>query len=156
MSATIPLVDLKAQYAAIGPAVDQAIQQVLDIHQLHHGSRSQGLRAAFAAYCGANHCVGVASGTAALELVLRALGMGPGDEVITVAHTFIATAEAISAVGALPVFVDIDPTTYNMAPDALAAALDFRHPCHHPCSYLWPAGRHGRDPRTGGAPPDSR
>ena len=123
MSATIPLVDLKAQYAAIRPAVDQAIQQVLDSTNFIMGPEVKAFEAAFAAYCGTNHCVGVASGTAALELVLRALGVGPGDEVITVAHTFIATAEAISAVGAHPVFVDIDPISYNMAPSALAAAL---------------------------------
>ena len=123
MSSSIPLVDLKAQYAAIRPAVDQAIQHVLDSTNFIMGPEVKAFEAAFAAYCGATFCIGVASGTAALELVLRALGVGPGDEVITVAHTFIATAEAISAVGARPVFVDIDPITYNMAPSALAAAL---------------------------------
>ena len=123
MSSTIPLVDLKAQYAAIGPAVDLAIQQVLTSTNFIMGPEVKAFERAFAAYCGASDCVGVASGTAALELVLRALGIGPGDEVITVAHTFIATAEAISAAGALPVFVDIDPNTYNMAPAAAAAAL---------------------------------
>ena len=78
---------------------------------------------AFAGFCGVTHCVGVASGTAALELALRAYGIGQDDEVITVAHTFIATAEAISAVGARPVFVDIDPKTYNLDPRALSPAI---------------------------------
>jgi dTDP-4-amino-4,6-dideoxygalactose transaminase len=119
----IPLVDLKAQYAAIRSQVDAAMQQVLESTQFIMGPQVAAFEEAFAAYCGVAHCVGVGSGTAALELVLRALEVGPGDEVITVAHTFIATAEAISAVGATPVFVDIDPQTYTLDPDALAAAV---------------------------------
>lgn len=123
MTDSIPLVDLKAQYAAIAAQVDAAIQQVLDTTQFIMGPQVAAFEEAFAAYCGVDYCVGVGSGTAALELALRALDVGPGDEVITVAHTFIATAEAISAVGATPVFVDIDPATYTMDPDALAAAI---------------------------------
>jgi dTDP-4-amino-4,6-dideoxygalactose transaminase len=119
----IPLVDLKAQYAAIRVAVDGAIQSVLDSTNFIMGPEVRAFEQAFAAWCGVAQCAGVASGTAALDLVLRSLGVGPGDEVITVAHTFIATAEAISAVGARPVFVDIDPLTYTMHPDALAAAI---------------------------------
>ncbi len=80
---------------------------------------------AFAAYCGAEHCAGGSSGiTAALELALRAMGVGIKEEVITVAHTFIATAEAISAVGATPVFVDVDLHSYNLAPEAFAEAIN--------------------------------
>lgn len=123
MSEPIPLVDLKAQYAAIRAEIDAAIQQVLDSTGFIMGPQVGAFEAAFAAYCGTAHCVGVSSGTAALELVLRALNVGPGDEVITVAHTFIATAEAISAVGATPVFVDIDPLSYTLSPDALEAAI---------------------------------
>ncbi|HXF63306.1 MAG TPA: DegT/DnrJ/EryC1/StrS family aminotransferase, partial [Caldilineaceae bacterium] len=119
----IPLVDLKAQYAAIRPQVDAAIQRVLDSTNFIMGPEVKAFEEAFAAFCGAAHCVGVGSGTAALELVLRALDIGPGDEVITVAHTFIATAEAISMVGATPVFVDIDPLTYTLDPAALEAAI---------------------------------
>lgn len=119
----VPLVDLAAQYAAIRPEVDQAIQSVLDATDFIMGAAIKQFEADFAAFCGATHCVGVASGTAALELVLRAAGVGPGDEVITAAHTFIATAEAISAVGAKPVFVDVDPATYNMDPAGLPAAI---------------------------------
>ncbi len=120
---SIPLVDLKAQYAAIRPAVDRAVQSVLDSTNFIMGPEVKAFEQAFAAYCGIEQCVGVASGTAALELVLRALDVGRGSEVVTVAHTFIATAEAISAVGARPVFVDIDPRTYTMDPQALAAAV---------------------------------
>ncbi len=120
---SVPLVDLKAQYAAIRPAVDQAVQSVLNSTNFIMGPDVAAFEDAFAAFCGAAHCAGVASGTAALELALCALHVGPGDEVITVAHTFIATAEAISAVGAHPVFVDIDPLTYTMDPAALAAAI---------------------------------
>jgi dTDP-4-amino-4,6-dideoxygalactose transaminase len=123
VSAKVPLVDLAAQYAAIRPEIDQAIQAVLDATDFIMGPAVKRFEAAFATYCGAAHCVGVASGTAALELVLRAVGVGPGDEVITVAHTFIATAEAITAVGARPVFVDIDPCTCNMDPARVAAAI---------------------------------
>lgn len=123
MSQQIPLVDLKAQYRAIQPAVDQAIQHVLDNTSFILGAEVDAFERAFAELCGVRHCVGVGSGTAALELTLRALGVGPGDEVITVAHTFIATAEAISAVGAVPVFVDVDPHTYNLDPNQLERAI---------------------------------
>lgn len=120
---SIPLVDLKAQYAAIRPAIDSALQSVLDSTNFIMGPEVKAFERAFAGFCGTSYCVGVASGTAALDLTLRSLGIGPHDEVITVAHTFIATAEAITATGARPVFVDIDPQTYCMDPAALAAAI---------------------------------
>ena len=126
MAHSIPLVDLQAQYHSIQPEIDAAMRRVVESAQFIMGPDVAAFEAQFAAWCGAAHCVGVGSGTAALELVLRALGIGPGDEVITVAHTFIATAEAISAVGATPVFVDIDPLTYNLDPDAFAVAITAR------------------------------
>ncbi len=119
----IPLVDLKAQYRAIQPAIDAAIADVVQNTSFIMGPPVRDFEAAWAAFCGATHAVGISSGTAALELTLRALDIGPGDEVITVAHTFIATAEAISAVGATPVLVDIDPCTYTMEPAQTAAAI---------------------------------
>jgi len=119
----IPLVDLKAQYATLREPMAQAMQRVLDSTAFILGPDVAAFESAFAHYCGAAQCVGLSSGTAALELSLRALGVGPGDEVITVAHTFIATAEAISAVGATPVFVDIDPNRATMDPGALEAAV---------------------------------
>ena len=123
MNQPIPLVDLKAQYAAIRPEIDAAIQQVIDTTSFIMGPAVRAFEDAFALYCGVTHCVGVSSGTAALELALRAFDVGAGHEAITVAHTFIATAEAISAVGAKPVFVDIDPATYTLDPNCLAAAI---------------------------------
>lgn len=120
---TVPLVDLKAQYAAIKGDIDSAMQQVVDAASFIMGPDVRRFEGAFAEYCDSTHCVGVSSGTAALILVLHALGIRPGDEVITSAHTFIATAEAISAVGAKPVFVEIDPHTYNIDPDAVSAAV---------------------------------
>lgn len=123
MTTHIPLVDLRAQYQSIRGDIDAAIQGVIDRASFIMGPDVRTFEAAFAASCGVASCVGVSSGTAALTLALRVLGVGPGDEVITVAHTFIATAEAICAVGARPVFVDIDPDTYTMDPDQLAAAI---------------------------------
>ncbi len=123
MNQAIPLVDLKAQYATIRAEIDAAIQRVIDTTTFIMGPDVRTFESAFANYCGVDQCIGVSSGTAALELALRAFGVGAGHEVITVAHTFIATAEAISAVGATPVFVDIDPATYTLDPANLAAAI---------------------------------
>ena len=123
MAQSIPLVDLQAQYQSIQRDVDAAMRRVVEGAQFIMGPDVAQFEDEFAAWCGLPHCVGLGSGTAALELTLRALGIGQGDEVITVAHTFIATAEAISAVGAKPVFVDVDPLTYNLDPDAFAAAI---------------------------------
>jgi dTDP-4-amino-4,6-dideoxygalactose transaminase len=119
----IPLVDLKAQYAAIRTDVDAAIQRVLDSAGFILGAEVRQFEEQYAAYVQASDAVGVASGTAALEMALRACGVGAGDEVITTAHTFIATAEAISHVGAVPVFADIDPATYNLDPEAVEARI---------------------------------
>lgn len=119
----IPLVDLKAQYRSIQTELDAAMQAVLDRTAFIGGEDLRQFEAEFAAYCGSKACVGVGNGTDALYLALRALGIGSGDEVITVAHTFIATAEAISQTGARPVFVDIREDTMLIDPDAVEAAI---------------------------------
>jgi dTDP-4-amino-4,6-dideoxygalactose transaminase len=119
----IPLVDLKAQYQSIRPHVDAAIQRVIERSTFILGPEAAQFEQAFAQYVGAKRAVGVASGTAALQLALLACGIGQGDEVITTAFTFVATAETISHTGAKPVFVDIDPRTYNLEPNRVEAAL---------------------------------
>jgi dTDP-4-amino-4,6-dideoxygalactose transaminase len=110
----IPLVDLKIQYAPLKEEILSGISKVFDGMQLFLGENVQALEKEFTVYCGAQHGIGVSDGTQALHIILRAMGIGAGDEVITVSHTFIATVEAILLVGAKPVFVDIDPATYLM------------------------------------------
>jgi dTDP-4-amino-4,6-dideoxygalactose transaminase len=108
----IPFVDLKAQYDSIRGEIDAAIASVINQTAFVGGTFVQQFEQEFAGYCGVKHCVAVANGTDALFIALKALGVGPGDEVITVANTFIATSEAIKMAGAQVVFVDIDPKTY--------------------------------------------
>jgi dTDP-4-amino-4,6-dideoxygalactose transaminase len=119
----VPFVDLKAQYANIGDEIRAALDASLNSMELLLGPNVRAFEVEWADYCGASHAVGVANGTDALELALAACGVGPGDEVITVSHSFIATIEAIVARGATPVFVDVDPATYTLDPRHLADAL---------------------------------
>ncbi|MFO7984034.1 MAG: DegT/DnrJ/EryC1/StrS family aminotransferase [Desulfuromonadales bacterium] len=122
----IPMVDLKGQYRALKEEIDRTLVEVLESSQFILGHNVRALEEEIAAYCGVRHAVGVASGTDALHLALRAAGIGEGDEVITSPFTFIATAEAISYVGAVPVFVDIDPRTFNIDPALIEAAVTER------------------------------
>jgi dTDP-4-amino-4,6-dideoxygalactose transaminase len=110
----VPLVDLATQFQSIRTEVMQAIEEVLASAQLFLGPNTRAFEDEFAEYCGASFAIGVGNGTDALHLALRAVGIGPGDEVITVAHTFIATVEAIHMVGAQPILVDVDPRTYTI------------------------------------------
>jgi dTDP-4-amino-4,6-dideoxygalactose transaminase len=149
----VPMVDLKAQYGRIRPEVDAAMARVLESTAFIKGEDCGRFEREFAAWCGAAEACGVANGTDALILALRAYGVGPGDEVVTVANTFIATGEAILLNGARPVFVDVDPLTFTMDPDRLEAAITPRTkviiPVHlygHPADMgpiLEIAGRHG-------------
>jgi UDP-2-acetamido-2-deoxy-ribo-hexuluronate aminotransferase len=116
-------IDLKAQYARYKDAIDCRIQRVLDHGRFVLGPEIPELEAALAARAGAAHVVTVSSGTASLEIALRALGIGAGDEVITVPFTFISSAEAIALVGARPVFVDIEPATFNIDVGQVEAAV---------------------------------
>jgi dTDP-4-amino-4,6-dideoxygalactose transaminase len=115
----VPFLDLKAQYEAIKPEIDQALRAVIDKTAFAGGPFVAEFEQAFAPFCGCTECVGVGSGTEALWMALLALGVGPGDEVITVPNTFIATAEAISFCGATPVFVDVDERTCTLDPNKL-------------------------------------
>jgi dTDP-4-amino-4,6-dideoxygalactose transaminase len=122
----IPFLDLGAAYREIKPEIDTAIQRVLDSGWYILGPEVEAFEAEWAEYCGAGHAVGLANGLDALILALRALDVGPGDEVIVPSHTFIATWLAVSAVGARPVPVEPDPATHNIDPARIAAALSDR------------------------------
>ena len=119
----IPLVDLKAQYLTIKEEMDAAVHRIMDTTSFIMGSEVTQFEEAFAEFCGTKYAIGVASGTAALHMSLAALDIGPGDEVVTVSHTFIATAEPIAVMGARPVFVDVDPIYFTMDPEKLEAAI---------------------------------
>jgi dTDP-4-amino-4,6-dideoxygalactose transaminase len=122
----VPFLDLRLQHEGLRSEIDERIGRVLDSGQFILGESLADFEAAFARYCGCEHAVGVSSGTAALHLLLVAHGVGPGDEVVTVANSFVATAEAIRYTGARPVLVDVDPGTYCMDPAALERAVSPR------------------------------
>lgn len=119
----IPFLDLSAQYRAIGPDLEAAVLATLRSGNYVLGEPVERFEARFAAYCGTDHAVALNSGTSALHLALLAAGVGPGDEVITVPATFVATVAAIVYTGATPVLVDINPVTWTMDPAGLAAAV---------------------------------
>src|SRR5512137_207296 len=119
----VPFLDLKAQYATIKDEIHTAIGEVMQNTAFAGGPFVAKFEQAFAQFSGTKHAIGVGNGTDALWLSLLAIGIGPGDEVITVPDTFIATAEAISYCGAKPVFVDVDEKTYNMNPALLEKAI---------------------------------
>lgn len=116
-------VDLKSQYRRLKTEIDAGIQRVLDHGQYILGPEVAELEEKLAAFTGAKHCITVANGTDALQIAQMALGIGPGDEVITPGFTYIATAETVALLGAKPVYVDIDPRTYNLDPALLEAAI---------------------------------
>lgn len=122
----VPFVDLRAQYESIKPEIDAAIADVLNKTAFVGGPFVKQFEEAFARYCGVTQCVGVANGTDALFIALRALGIGPGDEVITVANSFVATSEAIKMAGAQVVFVDCNPKTYNIDVTQIEAKVTAR------------------------------
>jgi dTDP-4-amino-4,6-dideoxygalactose transaminase len=123
---TVQFVDLKAQYETIKQEIDAAIAEVLSETAIIGGRHVAAFEESFARFCGARHCIGVANGTDALFVALKTLGIGPGDEVITAANSFIATSEAITLSGARPVFVDIDPATYNIDTNRIGERITSR------------------------------
>jgi dTDP-4-amino-4,6-dideoxygalactose transaminase len=122
----IPFLDLRAQYATMADEIDAAMRGVVQRADFILGEDVAAFESEFAEYLGVKHVVSVASGLAALEMALRAYDIGPGDEVITAANTFIATVLSIVAVGAKPVLVDMDPRTHNIDPAAIEAAITSR------------------------------
>ncbi len=123
MPPRIPLVDVKAQYAPLIPQIKEAFADVLESGRFVLGPNVHAFEEEAAAYLGVPHAVGVANGTDAIVLVLEAMGIGDGDEVICPAFTFYATAEAIARTGATPVFADVDPTTLNLDPEDVAERI---------------------------------
>jgi len=121
---SIPFIDLAAQRRRLGAAIDTAVARVLGHGQFILGPEVRAFEAELAEFCGARHAVTCASGTDALVLALRALGIGPGDAVICPSFTFCATAEVAVLVGATPVFVDVDPVTFNIDVNGIAGAID--------------------------------
>ena len=124
----IPLLDLKAQYQTIKKEIDEVVSDVINSQYFILSKEVASLESEVAEFTGVSHAAGVASGTDAIILALRGLGVGDGDLVITTPFTFFATAESISIVGAKPVFVDIDPETYNIDPDKIEECLDQADP----------------------------
>ena len=132
----VPPLDLTQQYATIENAVSQSVLKVLASGQYINGPVVQSFTEQFAQYVGSDECVVCNSGTDALYLALRALNIGSGDEVITSPFTFIATAEAISAVGAKPVFIDIERATLNLDPAKIEAAITERTKASYASTYF--------------------
>lgn len=119
----VPFVDLHAQYLSIQQEIDGAIARAIRDTDFIGGSTVSAFEKEFAAFVGVKHCIACGNGTDSLEMILQALGIGPGDEVIVPAHSWISTSEAVSFIGARPVFVDTHPAFYTMLPDKLEAAL---------------------------------
>ncbi|MEA2975596.1 MAG: hypothetical protein QOF19_1116 [Alphaproteobacteria bacterium] len=134
----VPFLDLKAQFSQIREPVTSAVLDVLHSSNFVLGEHVEEFERRFAAYCGVEHAVAVNSGTSALHLALLAAGVGPGDEVITVSMTFVATAAAVLYAGAKPVFVDVDPNTWTLDPTAIERAITSR------TKAILPVHLHGR------------
>src|SRR4051794_32126992 len=115
----VPLLDLSQQYAELAAPIRSVIDEVLASQSFILGPKVEEFEAALARYCGSSHAIGVSSGTDALLAVFMAMGLGPGDALLTSDYSFFATGGCVARVGATPVFIDIDPVTYNISTAAL-------------------------------------
>lgn len=140
----VPLVDLKALYRAHQAELDAALRRVMASGWYVLGSEEAAFEQEFAAWCGVEHCVGVASGTDAVELALRGAGIRPGDAVATVSHTAVATVAAVERLGAVPVLVDVDPVRCTMDPVSLAATLEACNQTGKPVKAVLPVHLYGQ------------
>ncbi len=122
----VPLLDLSEQYRLLAEPIRREVDEILRSQSFILGPKVEEFERALAEYCGVRHAIGVSSGTDAQLAILMALGIGPGDAVLTTAYTFFATAGCIARVGATPLFADIDPATFNISPAALANFLEKR------------------------------
>src|ERR1041385_2085276 len=122
----VPLLDLSEQYRVLAEPIRREFDEIIASQSFILGPKVEEFERALAEYCGAKHAIGVSSGTDALLAILMTLGIRPGDAVVTTAYTFFATGGCIARVGARPIFVDIDPVTFNIAPDAIAEFLERR------------------------------
>src|ERR1041384_6281041 len=122
----VPLLDLTAQNAALRPEIEAALGRVLDSNAFILGGEVAALENELADYCGTKHAIGCASGSDAILLALMAFDVGPGDEIITTPYSFFATVSSITRLGATPVFVDIDPETFNLDPAQIEAKITSR------------------------------
>lgn len=141
---TVPLVDLQALYASQQAELDEALRRVMASGRYVLGGEEAAFEREFAAWCGVEHCVGVASGTDAVELALRGAGVQPGDAVATVSHTAVATVAAVERLGAVPVLVDVDPARCTMDPVSLQAALEEANQSGHPVKAVLPVHLYGQ------------
>ena len=139
----IPFLDLKPVYAELRADLDAAYHRVMESGHYLLGPELEQFEAEFAAYCDAKFCIGVGNGLDALHLILKAYGVGAGDEVIVPANTYIATFLAVSYTGATPVPVEPDPETFNIAPEKIEESCHRKDEGHHTGSPVWPTGRHG-------------
>ena len=144
----VPFLDLKAHHAPLRGHFKTAIAEVIDSGIFAGGPAVADFEEAFAAFCKCDYAVGLGSGTEAVWLALLACGVGPGDEVITVPSTFMATAEAITYCGAKPVFVDVDERTYTMDPAGIGQCPNESYESYCSGSSFWPNRRHGSDSKV--------